>query len=552
MKHKAGPDIQVHIEQKTQIRLEVKDPDMQRLLGQLRELKNRRKQFLKRLDQLNPDRLPEKRLKKLTVLHSNDLHGDFLAEEVDSALIGGVSMLSGYINKVRNEEENVLYAIAGDMFRGSLIDSEFKGVSTIDIMNLLAPDVVTVGNHEVDYGLTHLLFLEKCANFPIINANMYVKLNGARLFSPHIILETGGLKVMFIGIVTEEVLSRTKAEKLIGTLVDISDAAEEVRKVIDAYKTPDVDLTVLLTHIGFEEDKKLAADLGPDCDIDMIIGGHTHTYLEEPCIVSGIPIVQAAIGTDQIGRFDILFDERNKQIDSYTWKLIPVTADNCPHDPVLEELIEKYTKATDSSYQRILTRFTQECTHPRRNMETELGDLFARSMREQLEVDLVLIASGTIRKESLGPIVILQDFMETFPFPDLMIGFTLTGIQIRQIMHYLMREEAFDENTHAEWFQFSNGFFCEYDRGAGEILRLTLDGKDVQDDKAYSAAIQSYFFLNIEKCLGISAEEVEKNGALAELASNAPNVLIEYFDSHDYIRPDREKRLLIHDAGSDS
>ena len=58
MNHKAGPDIQVHIEQKTQIRLEVKDPDMQRLLGQLRELKNRRKQFLKRLDQRNPDRLP--------------------------------------------------------------------------------------------------------------------------------------------------------------------------------------------------------------------------------------------------------------------------------------------------------------------------------------------------------------------------------------------------------------------------------------------------------------------------------------------------------------
>ncbi|MBQ3374333.1 MAG: bifunctional metallophosphatase/5'-nucleotidase, partial [Oscillospiraceae bacterium] len=64
-------------------------------------------------------------LKKLTLLHSNDLHGDFLAEEIDFGLLGGVSMLSGYINKVRNEEPNVIYAIAGDMFRGSLIDSEF-------------------------------------------------------------------------------------------------------------------------------------------------------------------------------------------------------------------------------------------------------------------------------------------------------------------------------------------------------------------------------------------------------------------------------------------
>ena len=99
-----------------------------------------------------------KHLKKLTLLHSNDLHGDFLVENVDDKLVGGVSMLSGYINKVRREEENVIYAIAGDMFQGSLIDSEFRGVSTIEIMNLLAPDVVTVGNHEVDYGLAPVPF----------------------------------------------------------------------------------------------------------------------------------------------------------------------------------------------------------------------------------------------------------------------------------------------------------------------------------------------------------------------------------------------------------
>ena len=79
----------------------------------------------------------EKNLKKLTLLHSNDMHGDFLAEEVDTELVGGVSMLSGYISKVREEEKNTIYCIAGDMFRGSVIDSEFQGLSTIEIMNML-------------------------------------------------------------------------------------------------------------------------------------------------------------------------------------------------------------------------------------------------------------------------------------------------------------------------------------------------------------------------------------------------------------------------------
>lgn len=162
-----------------------------------------------------------KNLKKLTILHSNDLHGDFLAEQVDEKLIGGVSRLSGYVNKVRSEEKNVIYAIAGDMFRGSLIDSEYQGISTIQIMNLLAPDVASLGNHEVDYGLAHLLFLERCASFPIICANMYVKYIGKRLFNSHWIKEIDGMRVLFIGILTEDVLASTKREALIGTLVDI-------------------------------------------------------------------------------------------------------------------------------------------------------------------------------------------------------------------------------------------------------------------------------------------------------------------------------------------
>ncbi|MGE5139379.1 MAG: metallophosphoesterase, partial [Rudaea sp.] len=101
--------------------------------------------------------------RNFTILHSNDMHGDFVAEArgAEGKLIGGLALLSGYINQVRREEKNVLYLIAGDMVQGSLIDSEYKGVSTMEIMNYLAPDVVTLGNHELDYGLPHLLFLEK-------------------------------------------------------------------------------------------------------------------------------------------------------------------------------------------------------------------------------------------------------------------------------------------------------------------------------------------------------------------------------------------------------
>lgn len=85
---------------------------------------------------------------KFTLRHSNDMHGDFLAEvqEDKGKLVGRLSLLSGYLNKVREEEENVIYVIAWNMVQGPLIDAECKGASTIELMNFLSPDVVNLGN----------------------------------------------------------------------------------------------------------------------------------------------------------------------------------------------------------------------------------------------------------------------------------------------------------------------------------------------------------------------------------------------------------------------
>ena len=488
----------------------------------------------------------KKKLKKLTLLHSNDLHGDFLAEKVDDKLIGGVSRLSGYVNKVREEEKNVIYSISGDMFRGSLIDSEFKGLSTIEIMNLLAPDVVTIGNHEADYGLAHMLFIEKCASFPIINANMYIKFIGTRLFNSHYIKEIDGMRVMFIGILTEEVLKNTKSEKVVGTLIDIQDAATEVAKICDAYKDEDVDLTVLLTHIGFEEDKRLAEALDPACGVDLIIGGHSHTLLEEPCVVAGIPVVQAAVGTDQIGRFDIMVDTDKNCIDSYTWQCIPITEENCPRDEALEKVVSEYKDYTDEKYGRILTRFPRAYTHPKRNMETELGNLLAECMRDQIGADLVLIGSGSIRKTSLGPAVTVRDFLEIFPFAEPAFGFRLTGKQLRHIVTFMLREDSFLDSEHNEWFQFSKGFCCEFDRKNHQVISLKMNGKEVGDEDMFTVVMQKFFFDNIGDFLDLPSEEIEKNGRPIEVATKAPNLLEEYFKDHESIKLDDEQRLIIH------
>lgn len=484
--------------------------------------------------------------KTLTLLHSNDLHGDFLAEKVDEKLTGGVSMLSGYISKVRKEEKNVLYAISGDMFKGSLIDQEYRGISTIEIMNLLAPDVVTLGNHEVDYGLAHLLFLEKCAKFPIINANMFLTSNGTRLFHSHKIIEIDGMKIMFIGILTEDVLEYTRNEKLISTLVGIKDAAEEVGRICMAYQTVDIDLTVLLTHIGYENDQRLAAQLDPDWGVDLIIGGHSHTLIDKPAVVAGIPIVQAAVGTDQIGRFDLVIDTDTNSIASYTWKLIPITEENCPRDLELERVVANYKSITDAVYEQVLTRLDGVYTQTRRNRDSTLGHLFTDIVKEGTGVDIVMISSGAIRGERLGEVVTKGDLRKVFPYDNKVVEYKLTGKQFRDALLWMFRDESIDApDDGGEFYQLSRGVKVVYNQKEHRIETLELNGRAVGDDDLIKIAMGDFHYNNIDNFLHLDKEDIKKNGPVKTLSSSDYIIIEERMSGVPLIRVDKEERIVI-------
>ncbi len=485
-----------------------------------------------------------KNLKKLTILHSNDLHGDFLAEEIDNNLVGGVSMLSGYVNKVRNEEKNTIYCVAGDMFRGSVIDSEFQGVSTIEIMNMLSPDVVTIGNHETDYGVAHLLFIEKCAKFPIINANLHIKTNGARLFKSHYIAEIDGMKILFIGLITEEVLSQTKNDGIIGTFVDINEAATEVGNICNSYNAIDIDFTVLLTHIGFEEDKKLAAVLDPAWGVDIIVGGHSHTFIDKPAVVNNIVVVQAGTGTDQIGRFDIMVDTDNNCIDSFKWQTVPINSEHCPRDEDLENILRHYKEQTDKKYSRLVTRFRKTLTHPCRTQETALGGLFADIMRESLGLDIMLLGSGSVRSTQLGPIVLFSDLCECFPYDDSVYMLKVTGVQLKRMIEYMIRDEVW-EGAHCEFYQLSTGVRVEYDRATHTFSRFDFNGEPVDDQKVYKIGLQQFHINNFEEFFSISLEEVSQNGKPLVVSTSCTSIFDEYLSTHQNLDREITGRLIV-------
>ena len=481
--------------------------------------------------------------KHITILHSNDMHGDFLPQDVDGKETGGLARLSGYVKKVRAREENVIYAIAGDMFRGSIIDSEYLGLSTIDLVNLLEPDVACVGNHEVDYGLSHLLFLEKCAKFPIINANMFITMNGARLFTPYLNIEVDGLNILFIGILTEEVLASTKAEKVVGTFVDVREAAREVGIICDNYRTKATDITILLTHIGIEADRELASLLDPHWGVDLIIGGHSHTFMDEMEVVNGVPIVQAGTGADVIGRFDLTYNTWHDKLTNVEWKCVPINDETAPTDEVMKQMLDRYQSDTDVKYRRVVGRLARKLTHPSRIEETELGNLYADMLQDESSFDLMIMGTGSIRKQELGPLIEYQDLLENTPFDDTLWMLKVTGAQLRRMVTHVMRDEAWE--GHTEFYAFSRGFHCRWRKSTHALEELTFRGEDVRDDQEILIALQNYHFTNFDEFLGVPLAEVKMNMRPRAVASAVNNIFEEYIATHPGLDAHVEGRIVV-------
>jgi len=482
--------------------------------------------------------------KKFTILHSNDMHGDFLAEVSGEKgkLIGGLALLSGYINQVRKEEENVFYVISGDMVQGSLIDAEYKGISTMEIMNYLAPDVVALGNHEFDYGLPHLLFLEKMANFPIVNANLYIKKYNKRLMNPYLIVKKAGFDFLFTGIITEKVMDSISLDKTVGSFITLEEASQEIGKICNAYKKDDIDLTVILTHIGFESDVALAKMLKPEWGVDLMIGGHSHTVLEKPEKVNNILITQAGVGSDQIGRYDITVDDDTNSIVDYRWQLIPIDENLAKPDKKLEEFINSFKDEVDRKYQTIICKFSEELTHPEREVETTLGNLIADAMAESAECDVMLVGSGSIRIKKMGPVVTLKDLLACFPYDDSLSRYQIKGKQLKRIFNHVMRAE--NRNGEGECYQINNKVKAVYSEKDKKLISLSIENKPVEDQKDYTVCLQGYHFNKAQDFLAVSQEEFLALGKNKVVTTSAQEVLEEFLRNNQNIDRKIEDRLV--------
>ena len=256
-----------------------------------------------------------KKTQKITILHTNDTHSNidpFPDNHSKFPGMGGVAKRHALIQQIRQEQEHVLLLDSGDIFQGTPYFNLFNGVLEMKLMSELGYDAATMGNHDFDIGLAGFKNAKQHANFPFLCANYdfseTILKNETQRYK---LFNKGGLKIGVFGIGVE-LMGLVPSDKFAKTkYLDPIITANELAKEL---KNKGCDLIICLSHLGYDyadtskvSDRKLAK---LSYHIDLILGGHSHTFLEKPTIElnqKGQPVVINQVGYAglYVGRIDI-------------------------------------------------------------------------------------------------------------------------------------------------------------------------------------------------------------------------------------------------------
>ncbi len=269
--------------------------------------------------------------KKITILHTNDVHSHidpFGPEEGRNANKGGVARRAAVIEKIRQENSNTLLLDAGDIFQGTPYFNFYGGELEFKLMSMLKYDVATIGNHDFDNGIEGLLAQLPYAKFKFVSANYdFTNTVMDTFVKPYEILIKDGIKIGIFGLgiqleglVLQELYKETKYLNPIEVAQDMSRILKKEEKC---------DLVICLSHLGYDykNESNQVGDLSlakATEDIDLIIGGHTHTFLKKPTIVKNrkdknVLVNQVGCYGLYLGRIDFYFDsQKNKTSSGHT------------------------------------------------------------------------------------------------------------------------------------------------------------------------------------------------------------------------------------------
>ncbi len=452
--------------------------------------------------------------RQAVIFSVNDMH----------AAVDNFPKLAWIVDSLKVLYPDMLLLAAGDNQTGNPVNDQYpeKGWPVIDLMNATGFDLSAVGNHEFDTGPEGFGNLAKKADFSFICANVSQDSSVDVKISPYkIITLPNGLRLAFLGLLQlgQNGIPDSHPDNLRGfSFRSPFETAPEYLWLKDSS-----DIFIALTHIGFEEDVKLAETM--PAGIDLIIGGHSHTRVEKEQIHNGIMITQAEnkLKYGTLTRLTVSGDgrvQRNMQLINIRNSVkekpaIRAMVDKYNDNPVLNEVIT--TAADDFS--------TYE----------ELGYLMADAQREAAGADIALMNPGGVRIDRLekGPVTI-KNVYQLDPFGNELVVTKLTGEEIHSLLH-----AAWPVDDRSPLYPSGIRMEIKTD-GAGNLEEFTIltdGGSPLEMNRIYSVAMNSYM---------TQVYKYVRSDPGQSLFITTADALISYLKNHNPVRSYRvEKRVDV-------
>ena len=363
----------------------------------------------------------------LVILHVNDTHGNLRSFEQEGKQVGGMARLATLMREIREENDGrMLLLHGGDIFsRGDPSTVYYGGEVNFRGMNRIGYDVLTPGNGEFYFGVENLLKQAAVAKFSITHANVVFRKDERLLFKPYVIKKVAGVRVAILGLgVIRE--GHVSARPLI-----LRKPVETAKQIVPGLRKK-ADVLIALTHIGVRQDSVLAREVP---EIDIIVGGHSHTRLDTPSRIprpdgGEVVIAQARDLHRFLGRLDVRLEKDGKayRVAEVKGRLLPVD-EQIPEDAEIVKLLDTYAEPLNR------TVFTSEVAleNPKSG-ESPMGNLVAEALRAEAEAEVALLDRSAVRGGVQVGTQSLADVLKIHPWRNRVLKLSLTGAQIRQAL----------------------------------------------------------------------------------------------------------------------
>ncbi len=460
----------------------------------------------------------------LTIIHVNDTHSNL--DSYGAGKYGGIARAASVIGHWKMTEPNPVLVHAGDFMVGSLMFNTYFGVPELQILNQLGFDAIVLGNHEFDVGplsLTGILAGSSLnPDFHILGSNVK-NLDQVPQLEPfvknRVIKEIGNVAVGFIGITTPAANIESNPAPL---FID-DQIVQTVMENMMYLRGEGAEIIIVLSHLGLALDMMIAEYLS---GVDVIVGGHSHTCIEEVVYANGIPIVQAGNFYRYVGKLSLIYDGENTTIHNYVvqeiTELIPEESSIASIVDYLKlGIIEKYQSVIGNPYEPIATAESHMHSKPVSfdTLDTPVGNLVTAAMLAYVEnADCAIEPKGHIVEDIYAGPVTAADIFRAYPYGYedsdglgfRLASYKLAGAHIAGILEALL-QFIHPEIDDYEYLMQTAGLNFSIHNTGGELSLgyIFIGDEPLQLDKLYTVVSSDQVVSYLQNLFGIDPYDLE-------------------------------------------